>query len=68
MGKEAVRQLMDLWINDPNFRNKLKKNPDAAAREAGITLTKEERAALQNVDWSLSDKELQVRASKALPA
>jgi hypothetical protein len=68
MGKEAVRKLMDLWINDPSFRNKLKKNPDAAARDAGITLTKEERAALQNVDWSLSDQELQARASKALPA
>ena len=68
MGSKAVRQLMDLWLNDPKFRTKLKNNPDGAMRDVGIQLTKEERAALQNVDWSLSDQELQARANKAVPA
>jgi len=68
MANKAVRQLMDLWINDPKFRNKMKSNPDAAVRDAGIRLTNEERAALRNVDWTLSDEELQARASKAVPA
>ena len=64
---KAVRQLMDLWTNDPKFRTKLKSNPDSAVRDAGIQLTKEERTALKNVDWSLSDEELQARASKVIP-
>jgi len=67
MAQEAVKKLMDLWINDPNFRTKLRKNPDGAVRDAGIKLSKEEQAALRSVDWNLSDQELQARASKTIP-
>jgi hypothetical protein len=64
----AVKQLMDMWTSDPAFRSKLKNNPDSAIRDAGIHLSKNEQAALRSVDWSLSDKELKERASKAIPA
>ncbi len=51
----------------PHAAGPMKSDPEGAVSGAGIQLSKEEKAALANVDWSLSDQELQVRASKANP-
>jgi hypothetical protein len=67
MSQEGAKKLMDLWINDPAFRTKLRKNPDQAVRDSGVKLSKEEQDALRSVDWSISDEELQARASKTVP-
>jgi hypothetical protein len=64
MSREAVEQVMDAWMSDVGFRRRLRADPDGAVRSLGVTLDADERAALHNVDWSLSDEELQARMSK----
>ncbi len=64
MSYEAVGKLVDLWMDNPGFREQAKKDPKAAARKAGIELSAEELAALSNIDWSLPDEQLRTRVSK----
>jgi len=65
MSREAIEQLIDKWMNEPAFRAELRADPVGAARRAGARLTDEELTALRNVDWSLSDDELQARYTKS---
>ena len=65
MNHENVEILMDRWMNDPAFRADLRANPEQAAKGAGVTLNADELAALNNVDWSLTDDELTQRVSKS---
>ena len=64
MSYESVGKLVDLWMGDAGFREQIKKDPQAAARKAGVQLSEEELTALRGVDWSLSDEQLQARVSK----
>jgi len=65
MNHENVEILMDRWMNDPTFRADLRANPEQAVKSAGVTLNADELAALNNVDWSLSDDELTQRVTKS---
>ncbi len=65
MKQENIEILMDKWMNEPAFREELKANPEDAVKNAGVTLSDDEMQTLNNVDWSLSDEELQSRISKA---
>ncbi len=65
MKQENIEILMDKWMNEPAFREELKANPKDAVKNAGVTLSDDEMQTLNNVDWSLSDEELQSRISKA---
>ena len=65
MNAEAVEGLMDRWMNDPTFRADLRANPEQAVKNVGITLNQDEMAALNSVDWSLSDDELTQRVTKS---
>ena len=65
MSREAIERLIDRWMNEPAFRAELRADPVSAARRAGAVLTEEELTALRNVDWSLSDAELEARYSKS---
>lgn len=66
MSREAVENLIDRWINEPAFRQELRTDPESAVRRSGAELDKTEWDALRNVDWNLTDEELQARVSKAL--
>ncbi len=66
MSYEAIGKLMDRWVNDPNFRTELRKDPATAVRESGAQLNKEELAALKQVDWNCSDEELKTRLNKGM--
>ncbi len=65
MKQENIEILMDKWMNEPTFREELKANPKDAVKNAGVTLSDDEMQTLNNVDWNLSDEELQSRISKA---
>jgi hypothetical protein len=65
MSRQGIEQLIDRWMTEPTFRAELRADPVAAARRIGAPLTTEELTALRNVDWSLSDDELQARYSKS---
>lgn len=62
--KEAMQQLADRFMNDADFREEMRKDPEGAAERSGYQLDDEDRQALQSVDWSGSDEELKERVSK----
>jgi hypothetical protein len=64
MQDETVGKLIDQWMADANFRESMRKDPQAAIREMGIQLTDDELKALSQIDWQLSDEELQTRISR----
>ncbi len=63
--QEAMQQLADRFMNDPDFREQMRQDPEGAAEGAGLELDEEDRQALRSVDWNLPDEELKQRVSKA---
>jgi hypothetical protein len=63
MSHEPLHSLIDRWTSDVQFRADVRVDPLAAIARAGIALSPDEQAAVQAVDWSLSDDELTARAS-----
>ena len=68
MGREALEQLIERWMEDDAFRTAIRKDPEGTIRATGLELTAEEWQAVRNLDWSLTDEELSTRASKACVA
>ncbi len=62
---ESMQQLADRFINDAQFREEMKQDPEGAAERSGLALDEEDKQALRSVDWSGSDEELNERVSKA---
>jgi predicted ribosomally synthesized peptide with nif11-like leader len=63
MSRESVEALVERWMEDTAFRTAIRKDPEGTIRATGLDLTAEEWAAVQGVDWSLSDEELSARTS-----
>ena len=63
--QEAMGQLTDRFMNDAEFREQMRQDPEGAAERAGYQLDDEDLQALKSVDWSQSDEQLQDRVSKA---
>jgi hypothetical protein len=64
--QEAMQQLADRFMNDADFREQMRQDPEGAAERSGFALDDEDRQALRSVDWSGSDEELQERVSKGM--
>lgn len=64
MNHTSIEMLVDKWMNEQLFRDKVKQNPEGALNELSIVLTAEDREALRQIDWNLPDEELQTRISK----
>jgi hypothetical protein len=62
--QEAMQQLTDRFMNDADFRERMKQDPEGTAQSEGLQLDDEDRQALQSVDWSLSDEQLKERVSQ----
>ena len=63
--QEAMQQLADRFMNDAEFREQMRQDPENAAETQGFELDEEDRKALRSMDWSSSDEELKERVSKA---
>ncbi len=63
---EAMQQLADRFVNDAQFREEMRRDPEGAAQRSGLQLDDEDREALRSVDWSGSDEELKERVSKSM--
>ena len=63
MSRAAVENLIDRWMNEPDFRAALRPDAEAAVRPSGADLSAEEWDALRRIDWSLPDEELQSRVN-----
>ncbi len=66
--QEALGQLTYRLLNDAEFREQMRQDPEGAAERAGYQLDDEDLQALKSVDWSQSDEQLQDRVSKAFSA
>ncbi len=62
--QEAMQKLTDRFMNDPDFRERMKQDPEGTAQSEGLQLDEEDKQALQSVDWSLSDEQLKERVSQ----
>ncbi|BDE07508.1 hypothetical protein WPS_27840 [Vulcanimicrobium alpinum] len=66
MSQEAVATLMDRWTNEPGFKDEFRKDPHGTIVAHGISLTPEEEAAVNSMDWTGSHEELAQRVSKMM--
>lgn len=66
MRTDNFDRLTDLWMSDPAFRDAVRRDPGAAIAGRGITLTADERRALEHLQLAeMSDAALEARISKA---
>ncbi len=63
--QQAMQQLTDRFMNEPEFREQMRQDPEGTAERFGFQLDEEDRQALRNIDWSQPDEELKPRVSKA---
>ena len=63
MSRQVVGQLVDRWLNDPEFRKQVRQDPEGAIQASGLVLSPEEWTAVRSLDWKLSDEELKTRAN-----
>jgi len=59
-----MQQLADRFVNDANFRDQMRQDPEGAAERSGLPLDEEDKQALKSIDWGGSDEELHERVSK----
>lgn len=67
MSRQSVETLMDKWMDDTEFREQFRRDPEKKIRAGGYELDKTEWQAIKTMDWSASDEELMSRVSKAGP-
>ncbi len=61
---ESMQQLADRFMNDEQFREEMRQDPEGAAERSGYHLDDEDKQALKSVDWSSSDEALNDRVTK----
>ena len=66
--QEAMQQLADRFMNDADFREEMRQDPEGAAERSGLELDNEDRQALKSMDWNQSDEQLKERVSKGYSA
>ena len=64
MERKGVDQLVNKWLNEPGFKEKMQRDPEGTVKSCGITLNAEEWATVRNVVMSTSDEALRTRVSK----
>ncbi|MBA2625021.1 MAG: hypothetical protein H0U89_05400 [Acidimicrobiia bacterium] len=61
---ESMQQLADRFMNDEQFREEMRQDPEGAVERSGYQLDDEDKQALRSMDWSSSDEALNERVSK----
>ena len=64
MARNGVDQLVEKWLNEPGFREKMKSDPEGTVKSCGISLDANEWATVRNVVMTTSDEALMARVSK----
>ncbi len=63
---ESMQQLADRFMNDEQFREEMRQDPEGAVERSGYQLDDEDKQALRSMDWSGTDEELNERVSKSM--
>ena len=62
--QEAMNQRAERFMNDADFREQMRQDPESAAERSGYQLDDEDRRALRSMDWDASGEQLNERVSK----
>ncbi len=63
---EVMQQLADRFMNDADFREQMRQDPEGTADRSGFEMDEEDRQALHSIDWNQPDEELRPRVSKLM--
>jgi len=61
MSREALEQLVQRWLDDPEFRDGVQRDTDGTIERAGYQLDEQEWAVVRDTDWSQPEEELRTR-------
>ena len=63
---ESMQQIAERFMNNAEFREEMRQDPEGAAQRAGLQLDDEDKQALKGIDWSGPDEQLNERMSKVV--
>lgn len=63
--RDGVDRLVDRWLTEPGFKDRMRNDPEGTVRAAGIELDEQEWATVRSVVYALSDEALRERVSKS---
>ena len=67
MNPTSMLELADRYLNDPQFKERMRKDPEGTAQSTGLKLDDEDRQSIRDWDMSSSgDEQLKERISKGL--
>jgi hypothetical protein len=58
MDQKTYGELIARWKDDSVFRENMRADPQGTLKKHGVTLDSHDLAALDHIDWGLSDHEL----------
>ena len=68
MNPTSMLELANRYLNDPQFKEQMRKDPEGTAQSTGLKLDDEDRESIRSWDMSSSgDEELKARISKGIP-
>ena len=63
----SMLELADRYLNDPQFKEQMRQDPEATAESTGLELDDEDRQSIRDWDMSSSgDEQLKERISKGI--
>ena len=67
MNPSSMLELADRYLNDPHFKERMRKDPEGTAESTGLKLDDEDRQSIRGRDMSSSgDEQLKERISKGM--
>ena len=67
MNPTSMLELANRYLNDPQFKERMRQDPEGTAQSTGLTLDDEDRQSIRDWDMSSSgEEELKDRISKGL--
>jgi hypothetical protein len=64
VSRDSMQSLMEKWMSDPQFRAKMRNDPQAAIQDGGFNLTDDEVAQVSALSDPTSSQALEERVSK----
>jgi hypothetical protein len=67
MNPTSMLELANRYLNDPQFKERMRKDPEGTAQSTGLKFDDEDRQSIRNSNWSSSgEEELKERISKGI--
>jgi hypothetical protein len=67
MNPTSMLKLADRYLNDPQFKEQMRQDPEGTAQSTGLKLDDEDRQSIRSWDWGPSgEEELKEHISKGV--